>query len=120
MTTTTTTEATTVADTILAQLGGRRFAAMTGASGFLAGTDKRSLHFRLPTRGARAADGINAVRITLDASDTYTVSFLKIGTARSGFRVTTIREVEWVYASDLRTLFEAVTGLAVSLGTMGR
>lgn len=55
----------TGAKTILAQLGGRRFIAMTGASQFGGTADPISLKFTLPGRT------ISKVVITLDPSDTY-------------------------------------------------
>jgi len=86
------------AKTILAQLGGNRFLVMTGAKHIFSDNGGKALVFQLP-RGAR--DGINAVRIELDASDTYTA--------------TKVREVSFVYADQLQTLFTSTTGLAVSL-----
>lgn len=59
----------TVASTILAQLGGNRFLAMTGAKNLLNGGDY--LQFDVPARMVRGR--ANKVRITLDASDTYTL-----------------------------------------------
>jgi hypothetical protein len=103
-----------VADIILKQLGGPRFVVMTGAKHVL--SDGPALVFQLPPRMAK--DGINAVKITLDPSDTYTLRFSKI--ARDGTKATTVREVSGVYADQLCELFESTTGLATSLGTMGR
>ena len=56
---------TEVAKTILAQLGGKRFIAMTGANSFTGSADE--LTFKLPTRGK-----MRAVKIKLEPSDTYT------------------------------------------------
>jgi hypothetical protein len=98
------------AKTILAQLGGTRFVVMTGAKHIFSDNGGKALVFQLP-RGAR--DGINAVRVELDASDTYTVTFTKI--ARRTYAVTKVREVSFVYADQLRTLFTATTGLETSL-----
>src|SRR4051794_13969515 len=63
-----------VAETILEQLGSRRFLAMTGAKSLVAGG--RTLTFALPRGVARS--GINKVRVTLDTSDTYTVEFCRM------------------------------------------
>ena len=98
-----------VAETILAQLGGQRFIAMTGAREFLG--DAKVLQFKLP-RGAK--DGCNAVRIELDASDTYTVTFYKVGRAPT-YKLTTLASVEHVYSDSLRRVFESHTGLYTSL-----
>lgn len=97
-----------VANTILAQLGGRRFIAMTGAKNL--GGEAKSLSFKIP----KAKNGISYVKITLDPDDTYTVQFLKI----YGRKVTTVAEYSNVYADQLRNLFESNTGLYTSLGTM--
>lgn len=104
----------TFADTILAQLGGGKFIAMTGANGFIQGG--RTLSFKLP-RGAR--DGINGVSITLTPGDLYDVEFLKVSGGRSYSRKV-VREVMGVYADQLRSVFTSVTGLETSLGTMGK
>ncbi|WP_235612499.1 hypothetical protein [Vibrio cyclitrophicus] len=63
-----------VANTILMQLGGRRFSMMTGAKQFVA--IERGLLFALPARLAK--QGINKMRIELEANDTYTVTALKV------------------------------------------
>jgi hypothetical protein len=103
-----------VAATILEQLGGRRFLAMTGAKQLLSFNEPGlgGLQFKLPRRGARAKHGIDAVRITLDASDTYTVDFFK-GASK-------VRTIDGLYAEGLRRVFTEVTGLETSFGTIGR
>jgi hypothetical protein len=102
-----------IVNTILSQLGGNRFVVMTGAKNLT--SDKNCLIFKLPSRFAK--DGINAVRITLDPSDTYTMTFYKQGRAPS-FKVTVVAEHSDVYAEDLRRIFTDVTGLETSLGTL--
>lgn len=100
-----------VANTILAQLGGSRFLAMTGARNLLG--DATSLQFKLP-RGL-AKDGCNFVHITLDVSaDTYTVRFAKLGRAPK-FTVTELDSVSSVHADSLRHVFTVQTGLDVTL-----
>lgn len=98
-----------VANTVLAQLGGNRFLAMTGARDLMGSDTERSLQFKLP-RGVQK--GINAVRVVLDPSDTYTVTFYKIG---RGYDVSTVAEVGSVFADSLRETFEHHTGLLTSL-----
>ncbi len=98
-----------VANTILAQLGGNKFAAMTGAKNFIGG--ESMLQFSLPRL---ALHGINKVRIELTPADTYTVTFYKQGRSPR-FELATIRELEGVTADALRTAFTATTGLDVSL-----
>jgi hypothetical protein len=100
---------TPVADAILAQLGGRRFLVMTGASHLMGGAD--CLSFKLPRRFAKA--GINHIKITLDANDTYTFQGYKLGRAK----LTLIQETSGVYADSLRDIFTRATGLDTSLGT---
>lgn len=94
-----------IATTILAQLGGNRFAAMTGAKHLVAG--ERSLTVHLP-RGF-AAGGIDRVTVTLDASDTYSIAFDKWMARR--LELKSIAKAEGVYSDDLRTVFTRHTGL---------
>ena len=96
-----------VAETILAQLGGRKFIAMTGAK-HLIGGDKH-LSFQLPSRFA--TDGINAVTITLAVDDTYTIKFRKL----HGMKLKEMGEVAGVYCDQLRAVFTARTGLHCTL-----
>ena len=97
-----------VANTILEQLGGRRFIAMTGAKNLT--SDKNSLMFKIP----KAKSGITHVKITLDPSDTYTVRFIKQARAPS-FAVTTVKEYNDIYADQLQDLFMRTTGLYTNL-----
>jgi hypothetical protein len=96
----------TVAHTILAQLGGPRFIAMTGARNFV-GAD-RSLSFMLPRI---AANGANRCTITLDPSDTYTLTFSWF----RGVNNTPKGRETMVYADRLVAVFEHATGLYCSL-----
>ena len=97
----------TIAQTILNQLGGRRFIAMTGAKTFTA--SQNSLQFALPSYFAK--NGINRVRVTLQPSDTYRVQFFKI----RAVKVDTISEFDGIYADTLPKLFTEQTGLQTSL-----
>ena len=111
MSTTTPATDTTVANEIARQMGGtRRIAIMTGAKNFTA--DGPALIFQLPSGKSR--DGINNVRITLDADDTYTVRFLRVGRAPTD-KVTVVKEVSMIFADQLKSLFESTTGLYLSL-----
>jgi len=110
-----------VAQTILTQLGGHRFGAMTGAKNFAShGPEKGTLgalSFTLPSRFAK--DGINYVKITLAFSDTYTIEFIKIGPrpslkqmmAGKEQTITTVKKLEDIYADQLQSAFSRVTGL---------
>lgn len=94
-----------IATTILSQLGGQRFIAMTGAKSFVAG--ERDLTFRIGRNKSRA----NMVRITLDASDTYTVEFLRY----QNFDITVISHHSDIYADTLAKFIGSVFGMATSL-----
>ncbi len=97
------------ANTILAQLGGGKFLAMTGAKGLLALSAPNGLQFKLPANFAR--DGINSVRILLDPSDTYTVEFWKV----RGTSIKQISTLSDVYADQLQAVFTQATGLDTHL-----
>jgi hypothetical protein len=99
----------TVANTILEQLGGRRFVVMTGARDLVG--DTRKLMFKIP----RAKDGINHITIALEPSDTYTVTFQKYTFGRAGLKVKTISTHEDIYCDMLRDVFTRATGLYTSL-----
>ena len=62
---------------------------------------------------AKATNGANHVRVTLDPSDTYTVTFYKIG--KGALSVKEIKAIPMVDAGSLRRLFTAETGLDLSL-----
>ena len=91
------------ANTILAQLGGKRFVVMTGAKNFVGSAD--SLGFSLPARFAKG--GINKVRVTLTPDDLYTVEFFKL----RGVDIRVIAQVEGIYADQLQSAFTEATGL---------
>ena len=102
-------EATTIATTIYAQLGGRRFAAMIGAKQVALAERKVTVTFP-------RSRGVNRLEVELDNDDTYTVKFQY----EHGVKLATKAEFANVYAADLQEMFEHVTGLYTSLGTMGR
>lgn len=95
-----------VANTILDQLGGRRFIAMTGARNLLGSAN--SLSFKLPS--GFALHGINYVKITLNESDLYDVEF---GTIRGRNYKKSSDYV--LYAEDLQRIFREETGLDTHL-----
>jgi len=99
-----------VARTILEQLGGNRFIAMTGARNFIG--SESSLSFRIPGGGGFCKDGINFVRIELTPSDTYRMSFARI----RGDKLTAVAQHDDIHFDGLRELFERETGLATSMG----
>ena len=95
-----------VADTILDQLGGRRFIKMTGAKTFVA--TEQGVQFKIPAE----RKGINSVVINLNASDYYDIYFHKI----KGADVKEIAVFYDIDAESLRQVFTEATGLETSLG----
>lgn len=98
-----------VPQTILTQLGGRKFLAMTGAKDLVGG--EHMLMFALPRTREYVKEGINKVKITLDPSDTYTVEYYKL----RKMDATLITKDTGVYAEDLQRFFTEATGLATHL-----
>lgn len=98
-----------VANTILQQLGGRKFIVMTGAKDFLG--NENSLMFGLPRTRDFVKNGINKVRITLEPRDTYKVEFFKL----RGVNIKTVAETSGIYADVLQRTFTAYTGLDTRL-----
>ena len=102
-----------VAETILQQLGGARFVAMTGSSGFI--SDGNTLRMKLIKNGSKA----NRLWITLDADDTYTMRFFRYTAPRfsqktlkfSPEKITEVKTFKTVYCDQLQDLFTDVTGL---------
>ena len=90
-----------IAATILRQLGGAKFRAMTGAKNF--GYLNNSLTFTIPRH-----NGIKIIRITLDPNDTYTMEFLNT----TGRKVITH---SGIYFDQLQSLFSDATGLDTHL-----
>lgn len=97
-----------IAQTILDQLGGRRFLAMTGARSLTAG--ENNLGFRLPARLTK--NGGSGMRIELNAHDLYDLKLFKI----VNLDVRTIEERSMVGAENLQSVFTEMTGLDTSLG----
>ena len=96
-----------VATTILQQLGGSKFIAMTGAKNLM--SDENALQFKLPARFANY--GINFVIVKLDPSDTYTLEFYRY----RGLDLKTIQTCSGIYYDQLQEVFTSVTGLDCSL-----
>ena len=94
-----------IAETILRQLGGNRFIAMTGASSFSYGD--RCLTFRIGKNEKK----VKAVRITLEPSDTYRMEFMAI----RNLEVKTLSEKVGVYCDMLQEIFTNETGLYTKL-----
>ena len=99
----------TVAKTILKQLGGGRFIAMTGSKGFIGSDD--SLSFRVGRNSSR----VTHVIIKLNSFDLYDVDYVHI----RGSKRETVDTSIAMYFDQLRGDFERKTGMAVSMGTCG-
>ena len=97
---------TLVATTIIQQLGGRRFMAMTGTRRFLVTGD--GIQFRI---GRGAQHGITLVTIALTPADTYRVRFYRT----RGVTSTLVEELTDVYCDGLRAAFTRVTGFDTRL-----
>lgn len=95
----------TIANTILEQLGGNRFAIMTGARCFVG--SHNSLQFRV---GANDK-GVNVVKIVLNGKDLYDIEFLKV----RGLNFKTVAQENDVHVENLRKTFTTNTGLHTSL-----
>lgn len=92
-----------VANTILNQLGGRRFIAMTGSKNFIASEKNNSLSMKL----TRNQSGANYLRISLTPLDVYKMEFISI----RGNSMKTKVEFNDVYCDQLQELFTEATGL---------
>lgn len=102
----------TVANTILAQLGGHKFLAMTGAYSLAGSAD--TLSMRLPKKSPKNVSG---VRITLDASDTYTLVAIKLAGSFKRGNLHTVESYKesGLYFDQLADAFTAATGLLTRL-----
>ena len=94
------------AATVVEQLGGNKFLAMTGAKDFV--VSETALQFKL----GRKSNGGNKVRIALRADDSYAVEFWHV----KGTNIFQVGEtVEGVQVADLRSVFTSLTGMDVAL-----
>jgi hypothetical protein len=101
------TNAQQVAATILDQLGARKFLVMTGARDLVA--TAQGLQFKLPANFAK--DGVNMIRVELNAMDTYDV--IAGRWTRLDFKEKA-RE-DGIYCEDLQRAFTRLTGLDTHL-----
>lgn len=92
-----------IAQTILEQLGGNRFIAMTGARNFV--SIPYGLRFRLPCRK------VNVVEITLTPMDEYNMRFWLV----RGENVKEVRSYGGIDCDQLEELFTEATGLYTRL-----
>jgi hypothetical protein len=97
------------AEVIKQQLGGSRFALMTGAKDFMFDSKGSYLSFKI---GSGAKDGINYIKVIYDkGGDDYTMEFCTF----RGLKVTVKHRVEGVYADQLQDMFEKYTGFYTTL-----
>lgn len=99
-----------VAETILKQLGGRKFLAMTGAKHLLAGDNM--LRMQVSGRN-RAGKRFNIVSISLTPMDTYTVKTMLY--SKRNLEVTDVEQRSDVYCENLQAVFTDLTGLDTHL-----
>jgi len=95
----------TTAQTMLEQLGGNNFLALTGARNLAASDNSLSCKI------GRNCKGITHIKIELSVWDTYTVTFYKIRGA--SFEV--VKVVDGVYCDMLQGVFTENTGLDTHL-----
>jgi hypothetical protein len=106
---------TQIAEIILSQLGGYQFRVMTGFTNVLAHSPDETkntlggLSFKLS--GKMTKDGINYVKISLNADDLYVMEFGRIH--GSTYKVKQL--FENVYVEDMKRIFEDTTGLFTKL-----
>lgn len=97
-----------IAKTILQQIGGHRFAAMTGSHDFI------NLGNGLRMSLSRNKTSANRLEIIYDeGADLYNVRFYRQSMNHKTFEVTTkdIEKIEGVYCDMLEEIFTDVTGL---------
>ncbi len=100
----------TVAQTILEQLGGNRFIAMTGAKSLI--DHGNGLSFKI----GRNCKQVNCVRITLNVFDFYNVEFLNINLKRKNSEwIKTVSEICNIDADNLQAVFTMHTGMDTHL-----
>ena len=95
-----------VAKTILSQLGGNKFCAMTGAKNFLDHGDALSMKI------GRNSSNSNYLKITLNMMDLYDVHFSKV--SKMG-EEKSVKEYNNVYNDMLVEIFESHTGMYTKL-----
>ena len=94
------------AKTLLKQLGGNRFKAMTGAKDFGIGND--GLHFKI----GRNSKSISHIVIDYNrGKDLYDIKFLRV---RAG-KIKVVKKLKGIYADQLCEIFKRYTGMNVRL-----
>lgn len=96
-----------VAKTILQQLGGTKFLAMTGSKNLT--TTKYSLNMNLSKNNASA----KFLTVELEENDTYTMTFSKL--KKGTFEFIICQQKTGVLFDQMQAVFTEVTGLRTSL-----
>ena len=99
-----------ISKTIISQLGGNQFFAMTGSK--VKYYSIKNGNVTLTLKLTKNAVGANHLTVTLNALDTYDVQFLAVS-PKGDVKVKC--ENNGIYCDQLRGLFESVTGLRTSL-----
>jgi hypothetical protein len=94
-----------VATTILNQLGGNKFLAMTGSYNLVAGEKMLAMKLR------RNQSKSNYLRITLTSMDDYLMEFI----STRGASVKVKNSFEGVYFDQLQSIFTDITGMYTKL-----
>jgi NAD/NADP transhydrogenase alpha subunit len=95
------------AETILQQLGGNKFIAMTGAKNFWSDSNYNKMGFQI----GRNSKSISHVAITLNSKDLYNIEFVRIRKNQ----VKIVSKVVDIYADQLQDVFTENTGLDTHL-----
>lgn len=102
-----------IAQVILQQLGGTgRLAVMTGAKDFMA--IENGVQFSI----GRNAKSVNKVRIVLTADDLYNVEFGAVRRVKGVPTYKVLDSTQGAFADMLPQLFEAATGMYLTMGTV--
>lgn len=91
-----------IAKTILDQLGGNRFSAMTGATEYVYLED--GVRMKLPVRMTKNKIGFLTIRLRNDLYDIETFKYRKL-------EMHSVEKIEGVGVEQLRETFERMTGL---------
>lgn len=94
-----------IAETILEQLGGNQFIAMTGSKNFF--SIGNGLRMKLSRNKAKA----QFLKIELTDTDLYSMTFFSAKTTDCDIILTIKEKIEGVYADQMFRIFEQVTGL---------
>ena len=106
-----------IAQTILQQLGGNKFIAMTGSKNFTA------LNSGLQMKLAKSKSKANILKITLNGTDLYDMEFIKFTPYKFNIKtmteraekIETVKKYEDVYYDMLQDIFTSETELRTSL-----